>query len=39
MEIRKNTIGEMHPDYASLLNNIVITYLAIGDYNKALEYK
>jgi tetratricopeptide (TPR) repeat protein len=29
----------MHPDYASSLNNIGITYDSKGDYDKALEYK
>jgi tetratricopeptide (TPR) repeat protein len=29
----------MHPDYASSINSIGITYASKGDYDKALEYK
>jgi lipoprotein NlpI len=28
----------MHPDYASSLNNIGITYESKGDYGKSLEF-
>ena len=35
MEIRKEALGEKHPDYATSLNNLAVLYQAMGDYAKA----
>ena len=37
-EIRKSILGEMHPDYASSLDNIGLLYSEIGDFSKAEQY-
>ena len=38
MEIRKEVLGEKHPDTAMSYNNIGNVYYNLGDYNEALEY-
>ncbi|MCA9124864.1 MAG: CHAT domain-containing protein, partial [Planctomycetales bacterium] len=35
MEIRKEVLGEKHPDYATSLNNQAVLYHAMGDYSRA----
>ena len=35
LEIRKEALGEGHPDYATSLNNLALLYLAMGDYARA----
>ena len=35
MEIRGELLGENHPDYATILNNLALLYQAMGDYAKA----
>ena len=35
MEIRKQSLGEKHPDYATSLNNLAMLYQDMGDYVKA----
>ncbi len=37
LEIRKEVLGEKHPDYATSLNNLAIYYSDLGDYSKAIE--
>ena len=37
MNIRKQTLGENHPDYALSLNNLASIYSSLGNYNKAIE--
>jgi CHAT domain-containing protein/lipopolysaccharide biosynthesis regulator YciM len=38
LEIRKKSLGEIHPDVAAAYNNIGIVYRQKGEYDKALEY-
>ena len=38
LEIRKDVLGEKHPDTASSYNNIGNVYCNLGNYDKALEY-
>jgi len=35
LEIRKQVLGERHPDYATSLNNLAVLYRSMGDYAKA----
>ena len=35
LEIRKQVLGENHPDYAASLNNLAGLYQPMGDYAKA----
>ena len=35
MEIRKQTLGEKHPDYAQSLNNLAYLNAVMGDYARA----
>jgi tetratricopeptide (TPR) repeat protein len=37
LEIRKQSVGENHPDYAQSLNNLGELYLEMGLYSKAEE--
>ena len=37
-EIKKDVLGENHPDTAISYNNIGVVYYNLGDYDKALEY-
>ena len=37
MNIRKQVLGEFHPDYANSLNWLACYYLYLGDYSKAVE--
>ena len=37
MNIRKEALGEKHPNYATALNNLAGYYASLGDYNKAVE--
>ena len=37
LNIRKQTLGEKHPNYATSLNNLANYYSGLGDYNKAVE--
>ena len=39
LEIRKATLGESHPDYATSLNNLAFYFSSLGDYAKAVEYE
>ena len=39
MEIRKRILDENHPDLAISYNNVGISYGALNDHEKALEYK
>src|SRR5262245_11087608 len=36
LAIRKELLGEAHPDYAASLNNLAMLYLDLGEYGKAL---
>ena len=38
MEIRKATLGETHPDYASSLGSLAQKYTILGDYSTAMVY-
>ena len=35
LEIRKQALGEKHPDYAASLNNLAGLYESMGDYARA----
>src|SRR5712691_12281914 len=34
-EIWRKALGEQHPDYAQILDNLAVLYHAMGDYSKA----
>ena len=38
IEIRKNVLGENHPDYAASLGSLGNLYYTIGDYSQAEQY-
>ena len=38
LEIHRKTLGESHPEYATLLNNLTLCYYGISDYAKAIEF-
>jgi tetratricopeptide (TPR) repeat protein len=38
LSISENSFGTMHPDVASIYNNIGIVYYKQSDYSKALDY-
>ena len=38
LSIRKSLLGDTHPDYAILLNNLGNLYYTMGDYSKAEPY-
>ena len=38
MNLRKQSLGEEHPDYALSLNNLAGYYSNLGDYRKAVEF-
>jgi len=37
LEIRKNTLGQTHPDYAVSLNNLALLYKDMGNFSRAEE--
>ena len=37
MNIRKQILGENHPDYATSLSNLALIYYDLGDYQKSIE--
>ncbi|HEV2800213.1 MAG TPA: FxSxx-COOH system tetratricopeptide repeat protein [Pyrinomonadaceae bacterium] len=39
LEIRRELLGEQHPDTATSLNNVGVDYGKLGDHKRALEYK
>jgi tetratricopeptide (TPR) repeat protein len=37
LELRKESLGEKHPEYAASLNNLGLMYQSVGDYARAAE--
>ena len=38
LEFYAKSLGTEHPDYATCLNNIALTYSKLGDFNKSLNF-